>query len=172
MKLEKKRTKYYFIIPIIVVVIVALVMAICIIIAKNSQPSDDPAAVDETAEFDGEELTEEMIATTKKTLDETATVEILGFRQMEDDDGIHNAVGVRVTNSGDKTTSIAIEIAAKDAEGNILDKSSLYAEGINPGQVYDFNLFAFTTLTAEQLQTAKYEVYKASTYEAPTSTTE
>lgn len=170
MKLQKKR-KYYIVIPILSVAVIALVTTIIIIIVnQNSEPPKPAETVENAA--DEEELTEEMIATTKKTLDETATVEVLGFRQMEDDDGVHNVVGVRVTNSGDKTTSLAIEIAAKDAEGNILDKSSLYAEGINPGQVYDFNLFVFTTLTAEQLQSAKYEVYKASTYEAPTSTTE
>ena len=168
MKIKKNR-KYYIVIPILLVAIISLIVTIIVIIVNKNTKPPEVAKAPETI-IDEEELTEEIIATTKQTLAETASVEILGYRQMEDDDGIHDVVGVRVTNSGTETTSLAIVVAAKDEEGNVLDKSSLYAEGINPGQTYDFNLFVFTTLTPEQLKTAKYEVYKANTYEAPTIT--
>ena len=165
MKLQKKKKKRIYITSTTLIVIAVLSAVITTLVLQNNQkgPKDDiPPATTET-----EELTEEDIETTKKTLDETAIIEVLGYRQLEDDDGLHNVVAVTVTNSGQETTSIAADIVAKDDEGNILDKSSLYAENIKPGESVLFNLFVFSTLTAEELQNAKYEVYKANTYEAP-----
>ena len=114
-------------------------------------------------------ITEKDKETTKSTLDKYADINVKGYDQIEDENGTHNVVAVEVTNKSEETVSIAVDLAAKDNDDKVLDISSLYAEGITPGQTYSFNLFYYTELTADQLKSAKYDVYKAYIYTAPTA---
>ena len=162
----------YFIICLAVVIIAIIV--VIILTALNNKPADggESGEVVESANiyYNGSILTEADQEITKETLEKYADLNIKGHTQIEDETGKHDIVAVEVTNKSDQITSIAIDLAAKDNDGKTLDISSLYAEGITPGQTQLFNLFYYTELTPEQLDSAKYEVYKAYTYESPNIT--
>ena len=111
------------------------------------------------------EMTEDEIAMTKKVLDEYAEVKIGGVEQVEDEHGTNDAVSVTVKNIGQDKANIAVDIVAKDNDGNVLDVASLYAEGIEPEQTQVFYVFELSELTGDQLRSAKYEIHKAYTYD-------
>lgn len=91
-------------------------------------------------------------------------IEVVGYQQVNDGNNDYNAVVINVTNTGEEKTSLAIEIIARSEDGTVLDKSSVYAEAIDPGQTHQFYTFVYSELTPEQLKSAKYEIYKAYTY--------
>ena len=112
--------------------------------------------------------TEEDDKTTKETLDQYAEVTIDGYQKVDDNEISSDVVPVHIKNISNETQSLAIIISAEDRDGNILDTSALYAEGIQPGDTQHFQAFVYTVMTPEQMQNATYKVYKASTYQAPT----
>ena len=109
-------------------------------------------------------LTEEDEKTTKNVIDKYAEVKVGDIQEYEDELGKHIGVNVAVTNISEETVSIAVDLAAMGKDGNVLDKSSLYAEGIAPGQTYNFQTFSYTTLSLQELKDAEIKVYKAYTY--------
>lgn len=163
---NNKKLLSILIIGIVAAIIVGV--AIFLIIKFTGNNESETPKPDGTSSFDmGEELTEDAKETTKKVLDDYIDVEIVGYERIEDETGQHGSITAKVKNTSNETTSVAVDVVAKDNDGNILDKSSLYAEGIGPSQVYTFNLFVYSTLTEDQLKSANFEVYKAYTYEAP-----
>lgn len=155
---------------IIIVLVIAVVVFLILNATKNSDNNNnEPASSEATEALAQPEYTKtsEDEATTRQILDEYISVEIGDVVVVEDEHGTNDAVEVTVHNKSDKSASIAIMISAKDADGNIMDIASLYAEGIGPGQTQVFNAFQLSELTAEQLKSAKYEVHKANTYTVP-----
>ena len=156
--------------------VVAILAIVGVIVAINvSQGSNTDAGTDESADTSSSApaTTEEENKVTKETTDNYAQVSFEGYQQVEDEMGSHGAIIVTVKNISDKKTCIAVDLVAKDADGNILDQSSLYAEGIEPEQVQTFQTFVYSELSPEQLQSAKIEVLKAYTYSNdPSDTTE
>ena len=147
------------------VVLVAIIVVLVLFIPKNKPADSD---VDTSGTYTaGNSITEEEKATTKKVMDEYAEVNVVGFEEFEDENGKHNSITVNVKNISDKKISLAIDVVAKNKEGTILDKSSLYAEGIAPEQVQVFRTFVYSALSADELKAADYEVFKAYTYVAP-----
>ena len=144
-------------------VITAVVVAVIVVVVLKNLPKTGP---DDTSVNYSDSITEEEREITKKTIDEYVDLTVEGYQHVENEDGVFDAVVVKVKNKGNDTTSLAIELVAKDAGGNVLDESSLYAEGIEPGQTQVFYNFVFSELTKEQLESAKYEIYKAHTYDA------
>ena len=111
------------------------------------------------------ETTEEDDVITKKVVDELVEIEIGKLEKVQDDYGENSAIPVKVKNISNEKFNVAIEIVAKDKDGNPLDVASLYAEGIEPGQEQIFHAFELSTLSDEQLSSATFEVHKAYTYE-------
>ena len=166
---ETKKTKKSLILYLILAIIfVAIIVAVIILAPKGGS---DPTEADGTSSFQGEELTEEEKKETEAIMEEYAEVTVEGYQEVEDELGLHKAIIINVKNISDERVSLAINVVAKDESGNILDKSSLYAEGIEPGQTQVFQAFVYSELTEDQLKSAKYEVYKARTYETPTPET-
>lgn len=165
MKMRTSKMPSYKVIAGVVAVGVLAIVAIvvAVIVKNNSQTSDvESGESGETAVYMNV-LTEEDKKTTSETMDDVE-INIEGRQQFSDENGEHNGVVVTVKNTGKEKTNIAIDLVAKDDKGEILDKSSLYAEGIEPEQTQKFYLFVYSKLSAEQLNKAKFEVYKAYTY--------
>ena len=114
-----------------------------------------------------DELSEETKRVTEETINKYADITVEGYKEVEDGSLSSKAVVISVKNHSDEVTSLAIVMGAYDSDGNLLDTSSLYAEGIQPGQTHVFNTFVYSKLSPEQLESVTYKVYKASTYEAP-----
>ena len=112
-------------------------------------------------------VTEETKRVTEETINKYADITVEGYKEVEDGSLSSKAVVISVKNHSDEVTSLAIVMGAYDSDGNLLDTSSLYAEGIQPGQTHVFNTFVYSKLSPEQLESVTYKVYKASTYEAP-----
>ena len=151
------------------VLIVAVIIAIVVVLLNNNggqQGSGEDELDDNTnAIINGD--SEEVKRVTDETMGKYAEVNVEGYKDMEGEDASGKAVIVTVKNVSEETVSLAITIGAYDHEGNLLDTSSVYAEGIGPGQTSRFNAFVFTELTPEQLGSAEYKVYTANTYETP-----
>ena len=165
LKFSKENKKIALIIAGIVVLLAIIAVIAVLVLPKGSGNNGDSDT--DGSYSSGVDLSEEEKAVTKKVMDEYAEVEVVGFQEFEDENGKHNAIVVNVKNVSDKNVSLAIDVVAKDKEGAILDKSSLYAEGIAPGQTQVFNTFVYTTLSADELKAANFEVFKAYTYVAP-----
>lgn len=153
-------------VSVLVIVIVALLV---VFLTKDNSGNDDLGTDGEY--LPGFDISDEEKEVTKKVMDEYAEVEVVGFQEFEDENGKHNAIVVNVKNVSDKTVSLAIDVVAKNKEGTILEKSSLYAEGIMPGQTQVFNTFVYSALSADELKSADYEIFKAYTYVAPGTAT-
>ena len=94
-------------------------------------------------------------------------MEVKGYQHIDTENGGYNAVVIEVKNRGDKRTSLAIDVVARNKDDNtVLDTSSMYAEGIEPGQTYTFYTFVYSKVPADQLKEAKFDIYKANTYNA------
>ncbi len=159
-KAKKSATKNFIIAVIAGALLVAAIVAIIIAIANNNgQPSTTGG---NTTPAGSGMLTEEDKKVTQETMKEIE-IGFDGYQHI--DDGVNNvdAVVVNVKYNGSKNTNIAIEVAAKDGD-TVLDTSSLYIEGVEPGREQKVYLFVYSELTADQLAKAKYEVYKAYTY--------
>lgn len=113
-----------------------------------------------------EENTEEIQKITDETVNKYTDIKVEGYQHVENESFTGDAVVISVKNVSEEEVSLAITMGAYDGDGNLLETSSMYAEGIQPGQTHVFNTFVFTQLTPEQLQSATYKVYKASTYSA------
>lgn len=168
-KNKNKSNKTLIIAGIVVLAIIIIVSIIAAVSSNNTPTSEGEGLTEDEVFYNGSVLTEKDKETTKSTLDKYADINVKGYDQIEDENGTHNVVAVEVTNKSEETVSIAVDLAAKDNDDKVLDISSLYAEGITPGQTYSFNLFYYTELTADQLKSAKYDVYKAYIYTAPTA---
>lgn len=164
-KAPKINKKWALIIAGIVVLLIIIAVALVLLLPKGSD-GNDVSSTDGTYTA-GTEITDEEKAVTKKVLDEYAEVTVVGFQEFEDENGKHNSIVVNVKNVSDKRISLAIDVIAKNKEGAVLDKSSLYAEGIMPEQTQVFQTFVYSTLSADELKAADYEVLKAYTYVAP-----
>lgn len=170
-KKDSKKNKNIFLILGALILIVVIVVVVIIL---NSNKTDNAATEASDVEVvEGEpsqpETTEEEDKITKETLDKYTEVTVEGYKEADETPSGNPAVLVTVKNTSEEATSLAIVIAALDSDENVLDTSSLYAEGIAPGQVQTFELFSFSELKPDQLKSAKYKVFKASTYETPES---
>lgn len=148
---------------ICVAVIIIAIIAIIIVTTRGdgTYPTDEqdggtPAVA---------EVTEDEIKKTKETLDKYAEVTVDGYKQEEGHEISEHIVKVHVKNISEEQTSLHIVIVANDKDGNALDVSHLYAEGIRPGETQEFDTFVYTTMTPEQMKAATYKVYTADTYE-------
>lgn len=166
-KIKKTQKVLKILLPVFI--LVAIVTMFILFFSVKPETIEDS---ENTSDFYYEELTEEEKRETEMVMDEYAEVIVGGYKEVEDELGFHDAITINVKNISDKEVSLAISVVAKDQEGNILDKSSLYAEGIEPGQTQVFQTFVYSTLTREELKTAQYEVFKARTYEIPAPETD
>ena len=110
-------------------------------------------------------LTNEEKEITQETVNEYANLQLEGYQQVKEGNRSFDAVVIKVTNKGQDTACIAVKLVAEDQEGSIIDRSSLYAEEIHPGETQTFNTFAYSDLAPGRLQNAKFEIYKAYTYD-------
>ena len=149
----------------IAAVVLAIIVAIVAIVLTNNKP-EEPAPIDPSSLV--KPLTEEEKRITEQTVNEYVDIEVEGYKQ----EGDRTTVIINIKNSGQKQTCLALDIVAKDENGTIIDKTSLYAEGIEPGQTQRFFAFELSQLKPEQLASAKYEIYKARTYELNTGSNE
>ena len=150
---------------IIICIIVGITIAI--IVRNNTKNTEENSEQDSgILNPTIEENTEEINAITKETIDKYAEVTVEGYHEVEDGSMEGKAVVVKVQNKSEGIVSLAIDIGAYDNDDNVMETSSLYAEGMEPGQIYSFNTFVYTELSEEQLRTAKFKVYRASTYNA------
>lgn len=162
---KKKNNKIWlFIIAgIVICTITGIVIAIAMIPKKGSDNNNgDETSTSPTIE----ENTEEQKKTTEETVNKYAEVTIEGYKEVDDNSLSGKAVVVEVQNKSEEIVSLAIDIGAYDNDDNVMETSSLYAEGMEPGQIYSFNTFVYTELSEEQLRTAKFKVYRAHTYNA------
>lgn len=157
------------------VAVVAIAVVVVVVLANifaqpdgggDNEGGENPALL--SANY---ETTEEDDTITKKVVDELLEIEIGGLEKVQDDYGENSAIPVKVKNISNEKFNVAIEIVAKDKDGNPLDVASLYAEGIEPGQEQLFHAFELSTLSDEQLSSATFEVHKAYTYENGASET-
>lgn len=160
---KKNFLSIYIIAAIIAIIILAIIIVVIVLIRPwNSTNNGDAPTQGLTTSVNV--TTEEEDKTTKETLEHYADIKIEGFKTVEDESGTYDALVVTVKNISNERIHVAADIAAKDQEGNILDIKSIYAEGLEPEQSYTFNIFTNSELTKEQLQSAKYEVFKAYIY--------
>lgn len=164
---EKKKptTKYIIIAAVAIIACVGIGIAAALLLKNNSPDSNDgTVSTDTTIPF--EENTEETQRITDETVQKYADIKVEGYQDVDTESFTGKAVVVTVRNSSNETVSLAITMGAYDSDGNLLDTSSLYAEGIQPDQTNTFNTFVYTELTPEQMQSATFKVYKATTYDA------
>ena len=164
---EKKKinTKYIIIAAITIVICVGIgIVAALLLRGSGSGDGNSDTPVDTNTPV--EENTEETQRITDETIKKYADITVEGYQDVDNESFTGKAVVVTVRNSSDETVSLAITMGAYDSEGNLLDTSSLYAEGIQPDQTNTFNTFVYTELTPEQMRSATFKVYKASTYDA------
>lgn len=106
---------------------------------------------------------------TTEFIDGVVEVNIIGLADSTTSNLDHKIVKVSVSNKSDKIQSVKISLAAVDKDGKILGVSSLYSEGINPGDTNELEAFVSTSLTAEQLESAEFKIRSASTYQTKTT---
>lgn len=142
--------------------LVGLVVAVFLLSALNGKNVEE---IDGFTPYDSSiETTDEEKKITKEILENQAEVIIEGYQRIESEDGLNDVVVITVRNTSEKRVNFGFDVVALDENDNVLGKTSLYAEGIEPGQVHIFNAFALSGMTPEQMQTAHFEVYKAKTY--------
>ncbi len=156
---NKPNRAVIIVIIIAVVCVIAGVIAAIIINSNKNNGADNPengTSIQSPASEKEQRITED-------TLKRYAEVTIEGYQEV-DDPNTSKAVVVKVENISNETTSLAVTIGAYDDDNNLLETSSTYAEGIEPGQSIVFNTFVFTELTEGQLSSAAFKVYTAKTY--------
>ena len=155
---RNKSKRFYIHVALCIGILMAVIAIILILVLRNTAPEQD---LTET----GQLTTAEEKAVTKKILENDVEIEIKGYEEVEGQIGNHGTITIVVKNVSDQTVNYAFSVAALNEEGHILDKTSLYAEGIQPNQSQIFYAFALSELSAEQLKSAEYKIYKANTYE-------
>lgn len=164
--ISKTSKKLWLFILIGVAICVFIGITIALVIHNTDSTKENSKQNSEILNPPIEENTEEINAITKETIDKYAEVTIEGYKEVDDNSLSGKAVVVKVQNKSEEIVSLAIDIGAYDNDDNVMETSSLYAEGMEPGQIYSFNTFVYTELSEEQLRTAKFKVYRASTYNA------
>ena len=144
--------------------VVVLAIIIGILIAVFIPKGDPGATSDDGGNSSVGPTSEEEAKITKETLEKYVEVKIDGYKKSENNPVSKDVVAVSVKNISDKTISVAVEIGAFDGDDNMLETSSLYAEGLRSGDTQPFELFAYTQMTPDQMQKVTYKVYKAWTY--------
>lgn len=144
--------------------LVALVLIVLVVVLVVSHGNGEDSDGGVVASFEDDSLTEEEKVKTEEVVSKYAELKVEGMEEYEDELGKHNAVIVTLKNVSEETVSIAVELGAYDKEGNLLDKSSLYAEGIAPEQMYSFQTFVYSKLSRETLEASDIKVHKAYTY--------
>ena len=151
--------KYIYILAGVIALIVVLIVAIVLVNATRN--NNDGEAVEAPVDVT---TTEEENAITKQVMDKYVEINVDGYQRVDNEDGLNDVVVIRIKNTSDERTNLALDVVALDDAENVLDKTSLYAEGIEPGQEQIFQAFALSELTPEQLKNAHYKVYRANTY--------
>lgn len=152
--------KFYFLLAGIVVFVAVITATILSNVFRGGEENEDS-----TPKISIDTLsTEEENALTKQVLEKYVDATIEGYQKVENDQGLNDVVVINIKNISDEKTNLALDVVALDDDGNVLDKTSLYAEGIEPGQTQIFQAFALSELAPEQLQAAHYEIYRAKTY--------
>lgn len=153
-------------------VAVCAIIGVIIAIVMNLPKGGDNSGDDTSLNLPPEENTEEQKRITEETVSKYAEVTVDGYREIEDGSMEGKAVIVKVRNKSEETVSIAVIIGAYDSSDTLLETSSVYAESVQPDQTHTFNSFVFSQLSPEQLQSAKYKVYRAYTYNVSGETIE
>lgn len=145
------------------IILLGVIIAVVLLFLPKSE---DKVVNEEPTTLSGQlkTLTDEEKTITEEILNNEAEIVVEGYKRITDEEGEHDAVVITVKNTSDKSVNFAFEVVALDTNNNVLDKTSLYAEGIGSGQTYVFNAFVLSKLSPEQMQAAHYEVYKAKTY--------
>ncbi|MBR3115777.1 hypothetical protein IKF30_00930 [Candidatus Saccharibacteria bacterium] len=164
-KPKNKSIKYIIIAIIGVLLLVGIGVGVAIAMSNNGDKGTEPDNSGDTSTAT-EENDEETKRITEETIKKYTDIKVEGYRDVEDNSVNGKAVVVSVHNISEEVVSLAIVMGAYDQEGNLLDTSSLYAEGIQPDQTHVFNTFVYSELTPKQLESATYKVYKAHTYNA------
>lgn len=169
-KKKKSKSSKLGVILLAVVVFAAVAVVTVLILNRNKGEESDgnDVPISDTTADGIYATTEDEKKVTEEVLDKYIEFKIEGYEKVEDELGSNDSIAATLKNKSDKKISVAVEVVAKNKEGEILDKASLYAEGIEPGTTQHFNLFVLSELTAEQLQSADFEVLKAYTYETGT----
>ena len=165
--MEAKKSKInlkLILIAVGIAVIIAVATAVVLIILNPSKDEGDNNSEDTISTVDT--ITEEEQQITNETVDKYVEISIEGYKNIDDNPENGKAVIATLKNKSEETVSLAIVIGAFDKDGNLLETSSLYAENITPGQTNNYQLFTASELTPEQLESATYKVFKASTYKA------
>lgn len=157
-KLSKKTYLLIMGAGIVIVALITVVVLLCIP-KGTSEEGVSPDVLLETI------TTEEENELTKQVLDKYVEADIQGYQRMDNEDGLNDVVVISIKNISDERTNLALDVVALDDNENVLDKTSLYAEGIEPGQTQVFQAFALSELTPEQLKVAHYKIYRANTYQ-------
>ncbi|MBO4812781.1 hypothetical protein J5491_01400 [Candidatus Saccharibacteria bacterium] len=162
---KKKGNKKNLIITIVTIVILCVIAGVIAFVIINNNNKNNIGG--EGDDSQGQRLSEEERKETEDTLKQYAEVTIEGYKDIDNPDTEKNkAVVVKVKNISKETTSIAATIGAYDRDGNLLETSSTYAEGLEPDQSVIFNTFIYTELTEDQLSSATFKVFTAKTYTA------
>ena len=165
MEIQPKNKTIKYIVIAITVIVVCIGIGIGVALAmRNNNSGDDESITEGNTGTVIEPNDEETKRITEETVNKYTEIKVEGYREVEDNSINGKAVVINVKNISEETVSLAIVMGAYDSNGNLLDTSSLYAEGIQPGQTHIFNTFVYSELTPEQLESATYKVYKANTY--------
>ena len=157
-KLGKKT--YLLIVGVGVVVIALITVAILMSIPRGGGEGEDDVRASVNSLTSDEEN-----ALTKQVLEKYVEADIQGYQKVDNDDGLNDVVVINIKNISNERTNLALDVVAMDDDENVLDVTSLYAEGIEPGQTQIFQAFALSKLTPDQLKKAHYKIYRANTYQ-------
>ena len=98
------------------VALVAVIVLIVVLVVNRPKEEDEIIVVN------GQTLTEEERHITKETIAEYIEMEVKGVQHFDAEDGGYDAVVIDVKNKGDKATSLAIDVIARDPNtGDVLD---------------------------------------------------
>ncbi|MBO4813300.1 hypothetical protein J5491_04105 [Candidatus Saccharibacteria bacterium] len=172
-KTHKKLSQILFaIIAFVSVAVVVAIILIKVVPHDNSSDSSDSSASNDTRfassgspSVFSDITTEKNESVTKETINNAAEIEFLGVQKSETMDLDHKIVKVSIKNKTNERQSIRIIVSAIGEDGQILDTSSLYAEGMYPDDVFTFEAFVSTTLSDEDLEKATFKTSSASTYQ-------
>ena len=142
------------------VVVIAIIIGILIAVFMPKGEPNTPSGNNGNSTTI-EPTTEEQQRVTKETLEKYVSVDISGYYESEDNPVSKDVVGLSIKNISNEILSITIELGAYNTSGELLETSAIYAENVNPGGTQAFEMFAYTNLTADQLKTASYKVYRA-----------
>ena len=130
--------------------------------AQNSNVIDKPNA---PSDADSTPPQDDQTPVTTELVDGVVEVKYGGLTDSTSLDLDHRIIKVIITNKSDEIQSIKLSLAATDEIGKILGISTLYAEGINPGESYELEAFTTTSLSSEELENAKFKIRSAATYQ-------